>query len=206
MTWQHAAGVFHRAARRPLNFFMIILLRVPDLRVPRSTIIQKLYFLQPCCTCRFKGSTDAAAPPDSQGVLTRRQTLARTRRTPAAGVYGYSINTELRSQGATPRRTPRIGVFHTNVRNQDKDYAGYPQAHRASLRVSLRRCWLLCVWARHAQTPAASACSWYGRCLRRGAQSVYVGSFRARELRLRASRCNAAPISSDIVDAPLRSA
>ena len=50
------------------------------------------------------------------------------------GVYGYSINTELRSQGATPRRTPRIGVFHTNVRNQDKDYAGYPQAHRASLR------------------------------------------------------------------------
>jgi hypothetical protein len=92
------------------------------------------------------------------------------------------------------------------VRNQNKDYAGYPHAHRASLRVSLRRCWLLCVWARHAQTPAASACSWYGRCRRRGAQSVYVGSFRARELRLRASRCNAAPISSDIVGAPLRSA
>ena len=51
------------------------------------------------------------------------------------GVYGYSIlKYELRSQGATPRRTPRIGVFHTNVRNQNKDYAGYPQAHRASLR------------------------------------------------------------------------
>ncbi len=50
------------------------------------------------------------------------------------GVYGYSINTELRSQGATLRRTPRFGVFHRNVRDHDEDYAGYPQAHRASLR------------------------------------------------------------------------
>jgi hypothetical protein len=32
-------------------------LRVPDLRVPRGTIIQKLYFLQPYCTRRFTGST-----------------------------------------------------------------------------------------------------------------------------------------------------
>ena len=144
------------------------------------------------------------AGPAGLGVI--RQVVYRGIALGRRRVYGSSINTELRSQGATPRRTPRIGVFHTNVRNQDKDYAGYPQAHRASLRVSLRRCWLLCVWARHAQTPAASACSWYGRCLRRGAQSVYVCSFRARELRLRASRCNAAPISSDIVGAPLRSA
>ena len=70
--------------------------------------------------------------PPPLGVI--RQVVYRGIALGRRGVYGYSINTELRSQGATPRRTPRIGVFHTNVRNQDKDYAGYPQAHRASLR------------------------------------------------------------------------
>ena len=82
-----------------------------------------------------KGSTAVnvvASSPPRLGVI--RQVVYRGIALGRRGVYGYSINTELRSQGATPRRTPRIGVFHTNVRNQDKDYAGYPQAHRASLR------------------------------------------------------------------------
>ena len=78
-----------------------------------------------------RGEIPPRAPP-GLGVI--RQIVYRGIALGRRGVYGYSINTELRSQGATPRRTPRIGVFHTNVRNQDKDYAGYPQAHRASLR------------------------------------------------------------------------
>ena len=77
-------------------------------------------------------SDESPRAPAALGVI--RQVVYRGIALGRRGVYGYSINTELRSQGATPRRTPRIGVFHTNVRNQDKDYAGYPQAHRASLR------------------------------------------------------------------------
>jgi hypothetical protein len=82
-------------------------------------------------THRGRRGDESSRAPAALGVI--RQVVYRGIALGRRGVYGYSINTELRSQGATPRRTPRIGVFYTNVRNQDKDYAGYPQAHRASL-------------------------------------------------------------------------
>ena len=58
--------------RRPLKFFMIILSRVPDLRVPRSTIIQKLYFLQPYCCCRYRSICGIKLGPFSLMWCSRR--------------------------------------------------------------------------------------------------------------------------------------
>ena len=101
--------------------------------IPAAPVIWKRHswFANVVDTVPARRSTIVLRPP-ALGVI--RQIVYRGIALGRRGVYGYSINTELRSQGATPRRTPRIGVFHTNVRNQDKDYAGYPQAHRASLR------------------------------------------------------------------------